>query len=74
MLISDIGEIVSAYQQITKLDHLIDAAKNGKIAVSVAGAGQGEEMAESVQGEVVSFLRQQRGELVRKLGKFGFEE
>jgi len=74
MLISDIGEIVTAYQQISKLDHLIDAAKNGKIAVSVAGAGQGDELMEAVQKEVVLFLRGQRSVLVRSLEKWGFEE
>ena len=74
MLISDIGEIVTAYQQISKLDILIDAAKSGKIAVSVNGQGQGEEMAEAVSKEVVMYLRQQRTVLVRNLEKWGFEE
>jgi phosphoribosylcarboxyaminoimidazole (NCAIR) mutase len=74
MLISDIGEIVSAYQQITRLDQLIDAAKSGKITVQVNGAGQGEEIADAVQKEVVMFLRSQRGDIVRSLAKWGFEE
>jgi hypothetical protein len=73
-LISDIGEIVSAYQEIQRLDHLIDAAKNGHIDVRINGSGQGEAMADAVQREVVSALRSQRAELVRGLQKWGFEE
>ncbi len=74
MLISDIGEIVSAYQEITRLDHLIDAARSGKVSVAVNGAGLGEEAGDAVQREVVSFLRSKRSEIVRGLQKWGFEE
>ncbi len=74
MLIADIGEIVSAYEHIQQLDMLIDAAKSGKIHVAVQGQGMGQEMAEAVQADVISLLRQKRNEHVRSLTRFGFTE
>jgi hypothetical protein len=74
MLISDIGEIVSAYQHINRLDALIEAAKSGKINVQVQGQGMGEEMLEAVQSDVIACLRQQRNDYVRTLSRWGFTE
>ena len=74
MLISDIGEIVGCYTRINQLDLLIDAAKGGKITVTVNGQNQGEEMAEAVQNDVVGYLRSQRSGLVRNLERWGFTE
>lgn len=75
MFISEIGEVVDTYHKLQKLDNLLDAAKNGKITITVGGQPcTSEEMIEAVCGDVVAHLRAERAEIVRFLEKKGIQE
>ena len=74
MLIADIGEIVSMYQDMTRLDSLIENVKAGRLTVSINGNGMGSDMRDAVADNVVSFLRSQRSAIVQKLNTMGFSE
>lgn len=74
MLIADIGEVVDTWKKIQLLDAAIDNAKAGRIVLQINGAGWGQDMAEAVQGEVISYLRKQRSALVSTLNDKGFTE
>jgi hypothetical protein len=75
MYISEIGDVVDAYQKICALDRQIDAARNGKVALSLPGfIMEDEDLKEQVGSVVVAYLRAHRAEIVRFLEKKGIQE
>jgi hypothetical protein len=74
MYINEIGDIVNAYEEIQKLDLLIEAAKDGKFTVSINGKNMGDDMAEACMSSVVSYLRTRRSFYTHQLLQKGFEE